>query len=411
MTPGDRRLRFEMQSLPDLDGDDRQAALIRLSGEIDAGASAELAARLRAFADGRPKDLVIDLSGVTFLSTAGAEAVMTFGTRRAAEGRRLLVGGGSGQVQRLLDLVRAADVLDLHPTVDAAIAAYAEREGGPGGVRAENPARLRAQIRRLRADLRTRPVVARAMGILQGRYRLTDGDAAFALLRDGSQTHNLKLRALAAALLTTPPPESAAAELWFPERVRTPPPAMTFSALAQQNHDNRSTVLEAVLSAGLACTGTRHGAIHLVDPVEGGLQLELQQGFPAEFADVFAYVKDQESAAALALRRGERVVVTDVATDPLFSEPRSMVLRQAGCRSAQSTPLIAPDGPVLGTLSTYDTRPGRHLSPAETAQLDLVAREAGAWLDWHRRTVVLDALEFLHQRVRERDPLAADEDV
>lgn len=176
MTPGDRRLRFDMQSLPVPEGHSDQFALIRLSGEIDAAASAELAAWLRTSVDGRPKDLVIDLSKVTFLSTAGADAVMALGARLAAEGRRLLVGGGSGQVQRLLGVVRAADVLDLHPTVDAAIAAYADRAGRPGGVRTEDPARLRAQVRRLRADLRTRPVVARAMGMLQGRYRLADGD-------------------------------------------------------------------------------------------------------------------------------------------------------------------------------------------------------------------------------------------
>jgi GAF domain-containing protein len=109
------------------------------------------------------------------------------------------------------------------------------------------------------------------------------------------------------------------------------------------------------------------------------------------------------------LRFDKRVVFTDVTADPAFTGPRGEVLRHAGCRSAQSTPLVAPDGPVLGTLSTYDSRPGRRPSPQEAARLDLVAREAGAWLDWHLRTVVLDALEFLHQRAQ--GPLAADGDV
>lgn len=416
MTPGDRRLRFDMQSLPDLEQHD-QVALLRLGGEIDATASAELAARLNTAVDGRPEDLVMDLSKVTFLSTAGAEAVMAFAARCAAENRRLLVTGVSGQVQRLLGVVRAADTLEVHPTVEAAVAAYLDAADRPHDipgrrdVREDDPARLHAQIRRLRADLRTRPLVARAMGMLQGRYLLGDGDTAFALLRDGSQTHNLKLRSLAAEFVIAPPPASATAEWWFPDRVRTAPPPMTFSAQARQNHDNRSTVLEAVLRAGLARMRTEHGAIQLVDRVDGGLQLELQQGFPDDFADVFAYVDGDDSASAVAVRRGARVVVADVTRDPMYAGRPGEVLRQAGCCSAQVTPLIAPDGPALGTLITYDARPGHRPSTAEAAELDQVAREAGAWLDWHQRTIVLDALEFLHQRAREWGPLAAEEDV
>ena len=36
------------------------------------------------------------------------------------------------------------------------------------------------------------------------------------------------------------------------------------------------------------------------------------------------------------------------------------------------------------------------LTAAETKALDVVGAEAGRWLAWHQRTVVVDALEHLH---------------
>ncbi|NEB66390.1 ANTAR domain-containing protein, partial [Streptomyces fulvissimus] len=41
----------------------------------------------------------------------------------------------------------------------------------------------------LRANLRTRPLIAQAQGILQERYGLRDAETAFDLLRDSSQQH------------------------------------------------------------------------------------------------------------------------------------------------------------------------------------------------------------------------------
>jgi hypothetical protein len=51
-------------------------------------------------------------------------------------------------------------------------------------------------------------------------------------------------------------------------------------------------------------------------------------------------------------------------------------------------------------LSTYDKTPDRTPTLAEGSELDRTAAEAGTWLQWHQRTVVLDALEYLHQNAR-----------
>jgi hypothetical protein len=264
--------------------------------------------------------------------------------------------------------------------------------------REHDPAALVKRIQQLRADLRTRPDIARAVGLLQGRYRLADSETAFDLLRKSSQRFNLKLRALAAAFLTAPQPSDASGEAWFPGRVRPPAPVMTFSGDARQNHHNRATFLDVVLEAALECTATGQGDVQLVDPLHGGLQLETHRGFRSEFVDFFSYVEGEESACSVAILRGERVVVADVSTDPIFAGRASgRVLLQAGVRSLQSTPLVTPDGRAVGTMSTHHRERGQVPTPDQEEQLDLIAREAASWLDWHQNTVVLDALEHLHR--------------
>jgi len=52
------------------------------------------------------------------------------------------------------------------------------------------------------------------------------------------------------------------------------------------------------------------------------------------------------------------MVVTDVATDPLFSTDTRAVLMRAKVRSVQSTPLIDSSGKLVGMVSTHYSRPG-----------------------------------------------------
>ncbi len=48
-------------------------------------------------------------------------------------------------------------------------------------------------------------------------------------------------------------------------------------------------------------------------------------------------------------------------------------------------------------VSTHYARKGRGPTGTEGARLDKLALETALWLDWHQRTVVLDALERVHQ--------------
>lgn len=255
--------------------------------------------------------------------------------------------------------------------------------------------RLRDEVRGLRARARTRPLIAQAQGILQERYRLPDGDSAFALLQRASQRHNLKLRSLAGALLTAPRP-GPDDPLWFPRRAHHAEPALSFTSPVRSDTGNRSAVLSAVLSQTLAVVGTHMGNVQLADLVDGGLYIEKHTGLTEDFVDFFAYVGDDGTACAKAARDVAQLTVRDVASDPVFDEPARAAILAAGSRAVHSVPLTTAAGLCVGMVSAHAARPLDELSHAQLKALDVVAAESGRWLAWHDRTVVLDALEYLH---------------
>jgi GAF domain-containing protein len=92
---------------------------------------------------------------------------------------------------------------------------------------------------------------------------------------------------------------------------------------------------------------------------------------------------DDASACAQALRRGSRVVVADVRTDPSFAPCRN-IAEEAGFLAVQSTPLIGASGDVLGVLSTHFREPLAELSKESRRSLDDCAAAAAALLEQYQ---------------------------
>jgi hypothetical protein len=256
-------------------------------------------------------------------------------------------------------------------------------------------ARLRAELRDLRARARVRPLISQAQGILQERYALPDGESAFALMQRASQQHNVKLRTLAGAVVATPRPEAPAA-LWFPGRVRGPEPELTFTRAHRSGSGSRSAVLKAVLRSTLTVVGTDMGNVQVTDRARGGLRIEQHTGLTADFVDFFAHVGEDGTSCAQAARDVAQVTVHEVESDPVFSEPARRAILAAGSRACHSVPLTTASGLCVGMVSAHLDRPLGALTTAQTKALDTVGGQAGRWLAWHDRTVVLDALEHLH---------------
>ncbi|MEU8590084.1 ANTAR domain-containing protein [Streptomyces sp. NPDC048664] len=255
--------------------------------------------------------------------------------------------------------------------------------------------RLGAEVRHLRARLRAHPLISEAQGILRERYALPDSESAFSLLQRASQHSNVKLRTLAGAVTLTPRPDPGA-PLWFPRQARSSEPRLTFDREGRARSGDRGAVLGAVLSRTLVVVDADMGNVQTADRAEGGLRIEKHTGLSAEFVDFFGHVGIEGTSCARAAREVTQVTVRDVATDPVFSEPARRVILREGSLACHSAPLTSASGRCVGMVSAHLDRTIDGLTPAQVAALDLIGGEAGAWLDWYGRTVVVSALEHLH---------------
>jgi GAF domain-containing protein len=135
--------------------------------------------------------------------------------------------------------------------------------------------------------------------------------------------------------------------------------------------------LDGMLRRLLTAVGAEMGNIQVLE--NGVLRIATQQGFERPFLDFFAEVKDDESACGRTLQTGQRVIVEDVRTSPVFTgKPAHAVMLKAGSRSVCSTPILANQR-LYGMLSVHRTVPWR---PA-AEQLDLLdrfSRDAAATL-------------------------------
>jgi len=125
-----------------------------------------------------------------------------------------------------------------------------------------------------------------------------------------------------------------------------------------------------LLESTIEATAADLGNVQLFDSSRQGLRIVAHQGFGSEFLTYFDTVCNGSSPCGEAMNRRSRVIVADVASDPLFrdNQTRDVMLR-AQVRSCQSTPLINSSGDFLGVASTHFVRP-RRFSPRVLKDVD-----------------------------------------
>lgn len=133
--------------------------------------------------------------------------------------------------------------------------------------------------------------------------------------------------------------------------------------------------LDFVLKTALTVTGEM-GTLQLYDSSDCSLKIVCHHGFEPPFLNFFSSTCQGHAACGMALLRRERVIVEDVATDPIFAETEARnVMLAAGARAVQSTPLLNSLGDPLGMLSTHYRQPSRP-SARDLRCLDRLARHA-----------------------------------
>lgn len=139
--------------------------------------------------------------------------------------------------------------------------------------------------------------------------------------------------------------------------------------------ENKEHITQFLLSA-VAATGAKFGNVQVFDSASGTLKIVAQHGFGSEFLTYFGVVTcDEASACAQALGRRRRMVVENVATDPIFEgQDSAAVMLRANAHSVQSTPLFGVSGDLLGVVSTHSDQP-RTFSACELKSLDDLVAE------------------------------------
>ncbi len=159
--------------------------------------------------------------------------------------------------------------------------------------------------------------------------------------------------------------------------------------------------MQEIMDAAVAIVGADKGTLQLLQG--DALRIVAHCGHDRPFLEFFASAENVASVCGEATRRGERVIVEDTEVSPLFAGTESLaILRQAGVRAVQSTPLMSRTGTLLGILTTHwavPHTPDEH----DLWRLDLLVRQAADLLEQKRAEEALrKANASLEQKVQER---------
>jgi PAS domain S-box-containing protein len=158
-----------------------------------------------------------------------------------------------------------------------------------------------------------------------------------------------------------------------------------------------TSLLLTIVDAAIAITAADMGTIQLLDRGAGELKIVASRCLDRPFLEFFNTVHAGQGTHGRAAQKGERVVVEDVATSPVFAgTPLLEVHLASGIRAVQSTPLTDRSGQLVGVLSTHYRTP-RRPADRDLGVLDLLARQVA---DWIERTQAEEALRESEERFR-----------
>jgi PAS domain S-box-containing protein len=143
---------------------------------------------------------------------------------------------------------------------------------------------------------------------------------------------------------------------------------------------DEQALYQQILDAAADIMHSEFASIQILYPERGsggGLRLLGHRGFSAEAARLWEWVgPTSDCSCGVALRDRRRVIVPDVEQCAFMvgTDDRAMY-RQMGIQAAQTTPLLARDGKVLGMISTHWRNPHQP-SKRDLHLLDILARQA-----------------------------------
>jgi PAS domain S-box-containing protein len=130
-----------------------------------------------------------------------------------------------------------------------------------------------------------------------------------------------------------------------------------------------SSVLDALCRFGEEMSGDALVSLLLVSPDGKSLRHGAAPSLPKSYTEAIdgGLIGPRAGSCGTAAYRGERVIVSDIATDPLWDQYRYLAMEH-GLRACWSTPIFSTTRNVMGTFALYSREPG---SPS-SEQLNLI---------------------------------------
>ncbi len=145
-------------------------------------------------------------------------------------------------------------------------------------------------------------------------------------------------------------------------------------------------LLQRIMDAAVNIMGADRGTLKLVEG--DSLLIVAHHGHQRPYLDFFNSAEGRVSVAE-AMKCGERVIIEDVESSPIFvGSPSLAVLREAGVRAINSTPLRSRNGALLGILTTQWSVP--HVAAEHDLwRIDLLVRQAADLIEHNRAEAAL----------------------
>jgi signal transduction histidine kinase len=145
-------------------------------------------------------------------------------------------------------------------------------------------------------------------------------------------------------------------------------------------------------------------SILLLDPDSNSLRHGAAPSLPMAYVEAIdgIVIGPSVGSCGTAAYRGEPVIVSDIATDPLWADFRDLALTN-GLRACWSRPILSSEGRVLGTFAIYYREP-RSPTPQEQNLIEQIAHLASIAVERERAEQERARLE---QRLRQAEKMEA----
>jgi signal transduction histidine kinase/PAS domain-containing protein len=168
--------------------------------------------------------------------------------------------------------------------------------------------------------------------------------------------------------------------------------------------DSRALILDAACRLFEKAAADSLSSILLLDPNAHSLRHGAAPSLPRAYIEAIdgIVIGPSVGSCGTAAYRAEPVIVSDIATDPLWADYRDLALAH-GLRACWSTPILSSSGRVLGTFAIYHREP-RSPTPQEENVIEQITHLASIAVEREQAGQALEDLagRLIHAQEAER---------